>query len=111
MRKIKLLFCSSLLVLSSSLVCAQSWDWAKAGTNGHSTDWCDPYAITTDSKGNIFETGYEWGSVAFGGDSATNGLFIVKYDSAGNVKWVNDEGGGAESFAVSTDKAGNSYVI
>ena len=109
MKKSTLFLCSSLFILHSSF--AQTWDWAKAGTNAHSSDWCDPYAITTDSKGNIFETGYEWGHVAFGGDSATNGLFLVKYDSAGNVKWVNDEGGGAESFSVSTDKIGNSYVI
>lgn len=109
MKKIKLLFYSSLFILNSSF--AQSWDWAKAGTNAHSTDWCDPYAITTDSKGNIFETGYEWGEVLFGTDSVYNGLFVVKYDSAGNVLWANGEGGGAESFSISTDKAGNSYII
>jgi hypothetical protein len=111
MRILKLLLYSSFLVLSSSISFGQTWDWAKTAVNGSSSDWCDPYAITTDSKGNIFEAGYEWGSVTFGTYTVSGGLFLVKYDSAGNVLWANGEGGSADAFSISTDKAGNAYVI
>jgi hypothetical protein len=111
MKKRRLLLCSSFLALSSSLLHAQTWDWVKTAVNTNNNYWCDPYAITTDSKGNIFETGYEFGSVTFGTYTVSNGLFVVKYDSAGNVLWANGEGGGADAFAISTDKVGNSYII
>ena len=67
-----------------------------------------PWALTTDTAGNIFVTGYSTGN-STGYDYAT-----VKYDSNGVQQWVSRYNGpgnsGDRSTSISVDAAGNSYV-
>jgi hypothetical protein len=75
--------------------------------------------IATDASGNIFVTGMFGGtSITFGTITLNNtpggyyDMFIVKYDSAGNVQWAKKAGGADwdEAKGVSTDASGNVFV-
>jgi len=92
--------------------------WAK-GAGGASND--EVRSNTTDVAGNVYITGYYNSiSITFGATTLTNAnnstasadVFIVKYDTDGNVVWAkgainttNDVGNSA-----TTDAAGNLYV-
>ena len=77
--------------------------WAKSagGTSGAGGNSC-----TTDASGNIIATGYFTSpTITFGTTVLTNAnagssdIFIVKYDSGGNVLWAKSEGGTAFDWA------------
>lgn len=92
------------------------WQWA-AGSN-HGAEGTD---IATDRFGNVFAIGYnDGGFTLFGKDTinphpgvpATSQPMIIKYDAAGNMKWVHGVvGGTAVPFGVTTDPNGNSYLF
>ncbi len=67
------------------------------------------YAVTTDSKGNVFISGSFFNPV--GNDDA----LVVKYDSTGTWKWAQTVIMGSTSdeygYAVATDGTGNVYVV
>ncbi|HXB13933.1 MAG TPA: hypothetical protein VNZ45_18230, partial [Bacteroidia bacterium] len=98
---------------------AQKWLWAKEGANNLGT-LCDPWAICTDTPGNVFIVGLDNGGVHFGSQfintsGSPGGAFIVKYDSSGNVIWAKQ---GINAFtdyswgnAVVADKSGCSYMF
>jgi hypothetical protein len=119
LRKLQRLFCISFLTFCSSLTFGQGWLWAKEGINITNNTTCDPAAITTDNKGNVFETGEFLGSIAFSHDTI-NGTsiptaFLVKYDSNGNFLWAwnskNANGSSvSNALSVATDNLGNSYI-
>jgi uncharacterized delta-60 repeat protein len=73
---------------------------------GNGTD--EATAITTDSKGNIYVTGWSTGN-------GTNRDFTtIKYDDDGHTKWVKRYNGPAneidEALAIAVDDNGNVYV-
>lgn len=75
-------------------------------------------SISLDAAGNAYVTGSFAGTATFGSETVmttTGGdVFLAKYDSSGVVQWVRSGGGGEqyrdESFAVTSDAAGNSYI-
>jgi uncharacterized delta-60 repeat protein len=73
---------------------------------GNSTD--NAYLIAVDSSGNIYVTGYSYGS-GTSIDYAT-----IKYDTNGNQLWVaryNGPGNGSDfATAIAVDSSGNVYV-
>jgi uncharacterized delta-60 repeat protein len=74
---------------------------------GNSTDYVHGMAV--DSSGNVYVTGGSIGS-GTGPDYAT-----IKYDSAGNQKWVSrynngPVNGGDVAYAIAVDSSGNVYV-
>ncbi|MDB5283528.1 MAG: hypothetical protein JWO06_2603, partial [Bacteroidota bacterium] len=89
--------------------------WAKAA-GGVAYDI--GYGINTDIHGNSCITGaYASGSITFGAytlgyNGGTDDIFVVKYDSAGNVIWAHNEGGTSydQGLAVNMDGQGNVYV-
>ena len=95
--------------------------WAKSAT-GSGADYA--MDIATDNSNNVYITGYFGDSG--GNDNITFGsviltkpcynwdMFLVKYDSDGNVLWAQcaDEGywGGAKGISLTTDNSSNLYV-
>jgi hypothetical protein len=77
------------------------------------------YGITTDSFGNIYVTGYSnssggftIGGVPYTKPSGSVGAFVVKYNTSGNVQWVQwiDGASNEEGRGITTDLSGNIYV-
>jgi len=105
----------SLLVFGFSLCEGQSWVWAKAAVND--TGWLDPYDLTTDTAGNIYETGLFNGKVTIGTQvlntiSPNFDAFIIKYDNNGNAIWAISPvvTGQAYGISIATNDSGNVCV-
>ncbi len=90
--------------------------WAK---NAKVDQYLDECSIACDANNNVFMTGTFKSVVTFGGVSLThtgtssNDLFIVKYDSNGNVLWAKDVDytGLLTVTGLSTDLQGNAIVV
>lgn len=111
----KLLFFAALL-LSTFTAHSQGWVWAKdaVGTGGSGGT-----NVIADGSGNVYVTGKYTGSIMLGStvltyDSSSTtpfGLFIVKYDSLGDVIWAKSIGvcdGAPPGFTI--DKFSNIYL-
>jgi hypothetical protein len=88
--------------------------WAKSA-GGTNLDY--GAGISTDNSGNVYVTGYFSSSlITFGTttliNSGTYDMFIVKYDSSGNVLWAKSAGGTNTDFGISifTGVGGNVYL-
>ncbi len=88
--------------------------WAK-GSGGKQDD--EIQSVTTDAAGYVYITGFfNSPSIIFGHDTLINrsnvNMFLVKYDSLGNVIWANDPGSHNNNVpaSISTDMYGNVYV-
>ena len=91
-----------------------NWLWVKSAT-------ClvgnlEGRAIAMDNKGNIYFTGFFYGTVQFGSYSLENemgDIFVSKMDANGNWLWAlqstGNEGFGSGE-AITIDKTGNIYV-
>ncbi len=74
-------------------------------------------AIATDPSGNVYVTGQFNDTVIFGAYKLTatgsySAVFLVKYNSAGIVKWAVQSSSGPDyaGYAVATDKSGNVFI-
>jgi hypothetical protein len=88
--------------------------WAKSA--GGSNDECG-MSVASDASGNILVTGYYSSTkLGFGSDTLTNAgtsdIFLVKYDTGGNVLWSRSAGGTGSDYgsSVVTDASGNAYL-
>ena len=92
--------------------------WARSG-NG--TQVNEPTGITAAARGYVYVTGFfnspsiTFGSVTLDNHTVTssNNMFIAKYDTAGNVVWVQGANAGpnaVQANAISADTAGKIYV-
>ena len=78
--------------------------------------------IATDASGNVFITGVFESTITFGMQTLVNHLttcsngcrdiFIAKYDTDGNLLWVQQAGGidNEESTGITTDVSGNVFI-
>jgi Putative metal-binding motif/Beta-propeller repeat len=88
--------------------------WAKKG-GGTSGDFS--YSIAVDSNSHAYITGMFQGTATFGSTSLTSAgasdVFVVKYDSSGNVLWANHEGGTNwdHGYGIAVDNSNYSYII
>jgi hypothetical protein len=92
--------------------------WAKNFGGASDNNWGN--GITTDSKDNVFTTGYFDGAADFDPGITTYTLtsagdvdvFISKLDSSGNFNWARHFGGinPDRGYAVKTDASGNVYT-
>ena len=92
---------------------AGNWLWAeKAG--GISNDY--GRVISTDADGNVYVTGYFFGTASFGSFTLTSSgntdIFVAKMDADGNWLWAEKAGGSDwdKGYGISTDADGNVYV-
>jgi len=74
------------------------------------------HGVATDGFGNSILTGYFTGTAIFGPISLTStdkeDIFVVKYDSSGNVIWAKQAGGEGDdrAYSITTDREGNIIV-
>ena len=96
--------------------------YAKADTGGN-IEWAYsmpanvvPKGITTDAWGNLYTTGYYFGTDTFGASVITSvggvDMFISKSDTAGNFIWGNSAGGNVndEGYSITADLCGKLWV-
>lgn len=90
-----------------------NWEWAKsAGGNNDSQG----SSTCKDVNGNICVTGFFSSTITFGNTVLTNAggrdMFIVKYDSGGNVIWAKSAGGINDDSGngICTDINGNIFI-
>ncbi len=112
-------FICFILLCSSSLAFAQSWNWGRAGYGAGLKPQCYCTSVASDMSGNAYITGYYSSQVSFGSDTlsnnGTNSAFLAKYAPNGNLIWatqalsdsVYSTGYG---YSVATDASGNSIV-
>lgn len=86
--------------------------WAKSA-GGTFDDWA--YSITTDISGNVYVAGYFVQSITFDSITLYGGfrdVFLVKYDTNGNLLWAKSSGGSSadEAHSVTVDVTGNIYL-
>ena len=88
--------------------------WAKSAGG---PDLDRGFDVVVDGSGNVYVTGSFWSnSLSFGSITISNtgfiDVFVVKYDSSGNVLWANNAGGTQQDWAygVGVDGSGNCYV-
>ncbi len=88
--------------------------WA---TNASGNLWDEGRDITTDASGNVLVTGFfESSFLTFGTTLLTNtglrDVFLVKYDSTGNVLWAKNEGttDTEVGYGIATDASDNILI-
>ena len=83
--------------------------WAKKA-GGSGGDYA--YSIINDGSGNVYTSGFFGSStITFGSTTLTNsGIFVVKYDGAGNALWAKDAVGGGYGTSICTDASANIFV-
>ncbi|MBL0050130.1 MAG: SBBP repeat-containing protein [Bacteroidetes bacterium] len=93
---------------------APNWQWAKSA-GGIGYDYGQSIAV--DINGNSYVTGnFSSPTITFGATTLNNAglkdMYVVKYDSSGNVVWAKSAGGIDEDFgySISVDINGNSYI-
>ncbi|MGZ3903589.1 MAG: SBBP repeat-containing protein [Bacteroidia bacterium] len=98
---------------------AGNYLWAKQATNGIG-DVVQSRGMAVDSRGCIYITGYfNAPHVIFGGINLINtyvghsDIFVVKYDTAGNVVWGQKAGGTGydNGYGIACDLNDNLYVM
>ena len=116
MRNAILSFVSIMFILNQTY--AQDFEWAKQ-MGGSAIDVANSIAI--DSLGNVYTTGYFYGTADFDPGSGTHYLsstgisdiFIQKLDLNGNLIWVKRMGGTScdAGNAIAIDGLGNIYTV
>ncbi|MDJ0897671.1 MAG: SBBP repeat-containing protein [Xenococcus sp. MO_188.B8] len=75
------------------------------------SEFVGSYGVATDHNGNLYLTGYTWGS--FDGQNAGgHDAWVAKYDTHGNLLWT-EQLGISEldySWGIATDNNGNVYI-
>jgi hypothetical protein len=94
-----------------------AWIWAKRA-GGTNFDY--GYSVCNDASGNVFVTGtFSSQNITFGsytltktGAGYSTDIFLVKYDSQGNVLWAKSAGGTSDDSgeSVCVDTNGNVFV-
>ena len=106
-----LLFLIALMTGGGAIVNAQGWQWAKGSSGGLS----EGYYSTTDASGSVYVAGDHSDTVHFGPYSlAGAGAYVVKYDSAGNIRWAittDDVWNTSGTIGLTSDLFGNEYLI
>ncbi len=115
----KILLALSMLCMSSIVTQAQNptFAWVKQ-FDGSSQ--CSTQKIVTDAIGNVYTTGYFYGTVDFDpsisvynlSSNGSQDIFISKLDASGNFVWAKSIGGSLQDngLAIAIDAIGNLYI-
>jgi hypothetical protein len=81
---------------------------------GASADYAEGIAV--DAFGSVYTTGSYSGTATFGVQSRTSSafedIFVVKYNTAGSLQWVQSVGGASSdnAYDIAVDGSGNVYI-
>lgn len=91
-----------------------SWQWARTGTCTTSDNGS---SIAADNSGNVFTTGYYFGSnftlsTTTLSNAGNYDAYVAKFDFSGNFLWARSIGGAFDDVAnaIACDNAGNVFV-
>lgn len=94
--------------------------WAKQAVIPSSSSPAKGLAVTTDVSGNVYQTGYYTDTISFDTHKLIaskvnqNCVFLTKYDSAGNVIWVQSatplDNDNMAGYSLATDNAKHVYL-
>ncbi len=111
---------TAICLLATTHTHAQSWQWARQNTTGYAYTPIFPTrdpVVATDAFGNVYMAGAFDGPITFGAFtvSLSWGVYVVKYDSSGNVLWLKGFRGSnyyqdMEPSSIVTDGVGSVYV-
>ena len=115
------LFLLAFLVAMHITANAQVCVWARTACGYESlSEYSQPSSVITDAAGSIYETGVYMGLHMYFGSvfmtnaaaSTTQNIYLVKYDSSGNVRWAKSFGGlGVDVVAdIALDSSGNIFM-
>ena len=113
------LYLTLIVLFATTLLEAQTpnWAWAKSAGNNGGSDYMN--GISTDKDGYVYITGsYQRDSLVLDTITLHNSglwdeIYLAKYDQNGNVQWAKDAGGILDNDvgnAVATDLNGNVYI-
>lgn len=89
------------------------WQWAVRAGGPNYAMGCD---ITVDHFGNVYITGYFWGTATFGDTTLSSlgnrDVFVAKLDTNGDWQWAKSAGGinGVQGNGVAVNYLGNVYI-
>ncbi len=104
------------LLFSNSFSQVSTWTW---GRNAQGVSYDGAQSVATDSDGNVYVTGYFYGSTINFGSFVLNNtnpnesdMFIVKYDPSGTVLWAQSAGEAEDDggYSITIDASDNVYV-
>jgi len=111
------LYITLFLICNTYFLIAQNYKWVK--TFGSASDEFG-YSVKTDQEGNVYCTGSFSEFIDMDPGPGTSiissvggvDIFIIKYDSSGNLIWAKSLGGkqADEGFALVLDQSGNIYI-
>lgn len=99
-----------------------TWAWAADPNGATSTSGAWGQAVTSDPAGNVYVTGYFYGTVDFDpanthpGDTDVltwptySAMFLAKLNPDGTLAWATAPGGGSQGTDIAVDGAGNIYL-
>lgn len=108
-----LLIITTLILTIKCYSQSPNWQWAKSIGEKYNDR---ALSVATDKAGNVVMTGLFSGSIVFGTDtfvaSLNNSMYVVKYNSTGNILWAKCSGGSSsqQGNSITTDDLGNIYV-
>lgn len=111
MKKYLFLITICIVLFISKAESQDSWMWAK-GFGGAGNEFA--YGICSDSKGDVYSTGWFAQTMTVGADVLTSfgddDAFVVKTDRNGNYKWAVKAGGSLTDRSVAVAAQDTSYV-
>ncbi|NQU57748.1 MAG: SBBP repeat-containing protein [Rhodospirillales bacterium] len=91
--------------------------WARQLGNDEDNSYSAAYgtygiAVKTDNTGNVYGAGFTSGALTGNSSSGEIDLFVVKYDSAGNLAWIKQLGSAGNDYtrSLQVTKDGNVYL-
>jgi hypothetical protein len=107
--------------ISGYLIKYDAWGNFQWARNVYGSSYFNGKGLAIDTSGNIFVIGgFYLPSITIGAYTLTNSdsigntsdMFIIKFDSSGNILWVKSEGGnGSDKIgSIATDIEGNFYI-
>lgn len=114
---VKKAFCGAIILISSTTLFGQApnWQWAESAS-GTGSNFCS--TVSVDANGNSYVIGtFMDSTILFGStlltSSGSSDIFVVKYNTSGNIVWAKSAGGTNfdKGQSISVDGSGNVYIV